>query len=174
MRASFTSRGFGHHVVLTGHVTYVSAQTFISEFFHPDRGYQVRPHLLRLKLLNLDSTQHIKRESHPFFILASSRQDLDVIMLRSCDPEPQLVITMNNAQWDRRIKYLHGSPFRAEVRRRSLVGRGPLYRVAAVLTKRCWQCSSPAYPFATLTSCAQDLARADTGYALAVSARELV
>ncbi|PNW87416.1 hypothetical protein CHLRE_02g146300v5 [Chlamydomonas reinhardtii] len=93
MRASFTSRGFGHHVVLTGHVTYVSAQTFISEFFHPDRGYQ----------------------------------DLDVIMLRSCDPEPQLVITMNNAQWDRRIKYLHGSPFRAE-----------------------------------------DLARADTGYALAV------
>ncbi|KAG2437227.1 hypothetical protein HXX76_005890 [Chlamydomonas incerta] len=89
MRASFSSRGFGQHVVLTGHVTYVSAQTFISEFFHPDRGYQ----------------------------------DLDIIMLRPCDPEPQLVITMNNVQWERRVKYLHGSPFRAEDLARADTGR---------------------------------------------------
>ncbi|KAG2495890.1 hypothetical protein HYH03_006128 [Edaphochlamys debaryana] len=80
MRRSHVASRFGTHVVLTGHVTPVSGQTFVGEFFHPDRGYQ----------------------------------DLDVIILCPRDPEPQLVITMNNPQWERRVRYLNGSPFRAE------------------------------------------------------------
>ncbi|KXZ43950.1 hypothetical protein GPECTOR_77g46 [Gonium pectorale] len=80
MRRAHVSSAFGLHVVLTGHVTPLSAQTFIGEFFHPDRGYQ----------------------------------DLELLLLRPCDPEPQLVITMNNVEWERRVKYLHGSPFKAE------------------------------------------------------------
>lgn len=41
MRRSYASHRFGQHVVLTGHVTPDSARTFLTEFYHPDRGYQV-------------------------------------------------------------------------------------------------------------------------------------
>ncbi|GLC41526.1 hypothetical protein PLESTM_001206000 [Pleodorina starrii] len=89
IRRSHRSHRFGKHVVLTGHVTSLSAQTFISEFYHQGRGYQ----------------------------------DMDVVLLCPSDPDPPLVITMNNPRWEDRVKYLNGSPYQAEDLARADTGR---------------------------------------------------
>lgn len=41
MRKHFWAERVGTHIVITGHFNATTARTFIAEFFHPDRGYQV-------------------------------------------------------------------------------------------------------------------------------------
>ncbi|GLI61100.1 hypothetical protein VaNZ11_003381, partial [Volvox africanus] len=89
VRRSHRSHHFGQHVLLTGHVTSQSAQTFIGEFYHQGRGYQ----------------------------------DMDVVLLCPNDPEPSLVIALNNPRWEHRVKYLNGSPYQAEDLARADTGR---------------------------------------------------
>ncbi|GFR48287.1 hypothetical protein Agub_g10059, partial [Astrephomene gubernaculifera] len=49
-----------------------------------------------------------------FFHPDRGYQDLDLVLLLPTDPPPELLVTLNHSRWERRLHYLHGSPYSAE------------------------------------------------------------